>query len=257
MKKNNKKGLQPTFKRAALDRNLACNPKPFREAIDNLNLKGLAILDFGCGKGFLEHLLKNSEADVIYAFEVLEDEIDDKIKAWARDRNAKPRLIINPDRYMIDPNAPRGDLTNYDYFKLLEKHDKFAIISNPPYFLYNRILSLTGQNLAPEDAAYKKLGRKFAGALMITSETRLQNHPGWNVVDKLPGTDFDPPAANIQYLMQTGFKGRIKKATFLGRVAHNSRAQRYVGINNRNPAADSTDHYPEMWKQLNKLNRKP
>src|SRR5262249_43015487 len=142
--------------------------------------------------------------------------------------------------------------TNYDYFRLLEKHDQFAIVSNPPYFLYNRILSLTGTYLAPEDSRFKTLEKKFCGALMITGAGRLSNHPGWAIKSVLPDSAFSTPAAVDQYLIQTGFQGRIlKNAPPAQSLA--TAPQRYVSINNRNPVADPTDTYPEMWQQLEAL----
>jgi hypothetical protein len=240
------------FRRAALDRNIASDMAPFREALAKLDLSGLAVLDFGCGKGFLEHLMKNSDADVIYAFEVLPDEIDEEIKAWAADPHAKPRLVINPPEFRIDDRLPVGDMTNYDYTAMLAKHDSFAIVANPPYFLFNRILSLTAAWTAcvGVSAALNKTSEKFRGGLMLTSAARLGNHPGWSVVGTVPGDSFIPPVFADQYLVQTGFEDQYNGPAL---PVITTVSQRYVDINDRNPLADPTDYYPEMWQQLDAL----
>ncbi|HEY8191598.1 MAG TPA: hypothetical protein VIG74_04170 [Alphaproteobacteria bacterium] len=240
------------FRRAALDRNIASDMAPFREALAKLNLSGLAVIDFGCGKGFLEHLMKNSNADVIYAFEVLPDEIDEDIKAWAADPAAKPRLVINPPEFRIDDRLPVGDMTNYDYTAMLAQHESFAIVANPPYFLFNRILSLTAAwtGSVGISAALNKTSEKFRGGLMLTSAARLGNHPGWSVVGTVPGNSFIPPVFADQYLLQTGFKGRYNgpELSVITTVS-----QRYIDINDRDPQADPDDFYPEMWQQLEAL----
>lgn len=240
------------FRRAALDRNIASDMAPFREALAKLDLSGLAVLDFGCGKGFLEHLMKNSNAEIIYAFEVLPEEIDEDIKSWAADPNVKPRLVINPPEFRIDDRLPVGDMTNYDYTAMLAKHDGFAIIANPPYFLFNRILSLTAAwtgavGISP---ALHKTSEKFRGGLMLTSGGRLGNHPGWSIVDTVPGNSFIPPVYADQYLLQAGFEGRYNGPAM---PVITTVSQHYVDINNRDPLADPTDHYPQMWEQLETL----
>ena len=242
--------VKPAFQRAVLDRNMTVNPTPVRDAIRDLDLTGLAILDFGCGNGNLLRLLKETKADVVYAFEIIPGGIDADIRAWANDPAAKPKLVINPPAFKIDPAAPDGDLTNYDYFALLARHEKFGIIANPPYFLYNRILSLTGTNLAPGDEKFAAFREKFAGALMITSKGRLHNHPGWEIKTVMKPDDFDPPAGNDQYLIQTGFGKIFNEAAAIHEAPP---PQKYVSINNRDADADETDHYPEMWEQVNAL----
>jgi SAM-dependent methyltransferase len=242
--------VKPAFKRAVLDRNMTVNPEPVRAALADIDLTGLAILDFGCGNGNLLRLLKNTNAAVVYAFEIVPDGIDADIRAWANDPDARPKLVINPPEFKIDPAAADGDLTNYNYFALLAKHDKFGIVSNPPYFLYNRILSLTGENLAPGDEKFAAFRGKFAGALMITSKGRLHNHPGWEIKTIMRPDDFDPPAGNDQYLVQTGFNKAFNEAAAI-RTAQPP--QKYVSINNRAADADETDAYPEMWEQVNAL----
>lgn len=239
----NKPDIQPSFTRAALDRNMTVNTTYVRKSLENLDLSGLAVLDFGCGNGNLLRLLKNTNADTVYAFEVIPKHIDDDIKNWANNPDAKPKLVINPVGMKSNMQAPDGDLTAYDYKRILEKHEKFAIISNPPYFLYNRILSLT-------------MADKFAGALMITSKGRLHNHPGWHVLGVMSGNDFNPPAYGTQFLVQTGFTGR----TAINRMDQpyiHGQPQPYPPINDRVPMRDRSDHYPEMWEQLNDLKNKP
>jgi hypothetical protein len=176
--------------------------------------------------------------------------IDADIRAWANDNGAKPRLHINPPAFKIDAGAPDGDMTNYDYFRLLAPHAKFGIVSNPPYFLFNRILSLTGDNLAPGSEAFAAFKSKFDGALMVTSKGRLHNHPNWEIKAVMKPDDFDPPAVNDQYLVQTGFRQAFNEAAA---IKPNRPPQKYIGINNRNADADDSDHYPEMWEQLNTL----
>lgn len=242
---------QPVFQRAVLDRNMTINTAPIRAALQGLDFSGMAILDFGCGTGNILRLLRETNADVVYAFEVMPEHIDDDIKAWAQDSRAKPRLVINPPAFKIDPDGQDGDLTNYDYFRLLESHAQFGIVSNPPYYLYNRILSLTGVNLDTGDEKFASFQEKFKGALMVTSQGRLWNHPGWDIKATLPPEDFNPPAANDQYLIQTGLTAGFNVAAFA--KAHPKPAQKYIGINNRDSIADETDHYPDMWEQLNSL----
>ncbi|MDB5492329.1 MAG: hypothetical protein JWO78_2178 [Micavibrio sp.] len=226
------------FTRAVLDRNMTVETAPMEHALEHINLSGMAVLDFGCGNGNLLRLLRNTNADTIYAFEVMPEHIDQDILDWANDNEAKPRLLINPD-YKIIADAPDGDLTAYNYRDILEPHAKFAIVSNPPYFLYNRILSLTQDE-------------KFAGALMITSKGRLRNHAGWTICAVMNAEDFDPPAGNSQYLVQTG----------LG-LCDDDHArpcgtpQFFPPINNREDLADPTDHYPQMWEQLDGLKKGP
>lgn len=230
-----------SFTRAVLDRNMTVNTASFERALLHLDLSGLAVLDFGSGTGNLLRLLRHTNADTLYAFEVMPEHLDPEIQEWLRNPDAKPRLLLNPEHCKIDHDAPDGDLTAYDYDRILEQHDGFAIISNPPYFLYNRILSLTQSD-------------KFAGALMITSRGRLHNHPDWDVVSIMDGHDFDPPAYNAQYLLQTGFQGR----TVISRETQphiQGNPQLYPHINNRSPVADMTDHYPDMWAQLNNIKR--
>ena len=232
-----------SFTRAVLDRNMTMNTAPVSRALENLDLSGLAVLDFGCGHGNLLRLLKNTNADVVYALEVMPEHIDADILAWANNFTAKPKLVINPVSMKQDAQAPHGDLTAYDYERMLKSHKKFAIVSNPPYFLYNRILSLS-------------LNEKFAGALMITSKGRLHNHPGWHVLGVMNGQDFDPPAYGTQYLVQTGFDD----CTLIDRSEQpyiHGHPQPDPPINDREPLADITDHYPEMWKQLNDLRNRP
>ncbi|QQG37140.1 MAG: hypothetical protein HYS17_05100 [Micavibrio aeruginosavorus] len=232
----------PVFTRATLDRNMTVNTASFENALAHIDLCGIAVLDFGCGTGNLVRLLRETNADTIYAFEVMPEHLAPDIRAWAADPSARPRLILNPWQFKMNPDAPDGDLTAYDYARLLGKHEKFAIVSNPPYFLYNRILSLT-------------LTDKFAGALMITSRGRLHNHPGWHVLGVMDGHDFNPPAYGLQYLVQTGFEGQ----THIDRTEQpciNGQPQIYPPINNREPQADRTDHYPEMWEQLGRLPRR-
>jgi SAM-dependent methyltransferase len=240
------------FTRATLDRNMTVNITAVKEAIENLDLTGLAIFDFGCGNGNILRLLKNTNAHTVYAFEVMPEHIDKDIREWIDDAAASPRLILNPPEFKISDHAPDGDLTNYDYFSLLKNHDKFAIISNPPYFLYNRILSLTGTNLAPQDKHYESFAEKFFGGLVVTSKGRLINHPGWHVVASLDGADFDPPASGPQYVLQIGFEGR-NKADMTGKPVLQGTPQRYPAINNRKADEDNSDCYPEMWAQLDQL----
>ncbi len=241
---------RPPFQRAALDRNMTINPRPMRRALADLDLSGLAVLDFGCGSGNLLRLLRETKADTVYAFEVLPDSIDADILDWARDPKARPCLTINPPAYKIDPTGIDGDLTNYDYFRLLAPHAKFGIVSNPPYFLYNRILSLTGENLAAGDESFAAFKSKFHGALMVTSRGRLHNHPGWEIKAVMRPDDFDPPAGNDQYLVQTGFGKAFNAAAA---IREPDGPQKYIGINNRIADADHTDYYPEMWEQLRSL----
>lgn len=247
-----KLALQPVFQRAVLDRNMTINPDPMRAALAKLDLSGLAILDFGCGNGNLLRLLRETDAEVIYAFEVMPQYIDPDIQAWAADPDARPRLVINPPDCKIDPALADGDLTNYDYFRLLAPHQGFGIVSNPPYFLYNRILSLTGTNLASGHEAYEAFHDKFRGALMITSRGRLCNHPGWEIKAVMKPDDFDPPAINDQYLVQTGF-GQAPDSAFA--IPRMPGAQLYLGINNRRAEEDESDFYPDMWEQLNNVPR--
>ncbi|HTK85723.1 MAG TPA: methyltransferase domain-containing protein, partial [Patescibacteria group bacterium] len=188
--RNDIPAVKPAFQRATLDRNMTVNLEPVRRALADLDLSGLAVVDFGCGNGNLLRLLKETNAEVVYAFEIIPADIDPDIRAWANDPAAKPKLVINPSDFKIDPAAPDGDLTNYDYFALLAKHNKFGIVSNPPYFLYNRILSLTGSNLAPGSESFSAFREKFAGALMITSKGRLRNHPGWEILEIMSPDDF-------------------------------------------------------------------
>ena len=68
--------------------------------------------------------------------------------------------------------------------------------------------------------------------------------------------DFNPPAGNDQYLIQTGFS-RIFNAAAANVIPGKKPAQKYVSINNRDATADLTDHYPEMWEQLKKLPKSP
>ena len=238
---NTASAVATTFTRAVLDRNMTVNTASFARALSHLDLTGLAVLDFGSGTGNLLRLLRNTKADTIYAFEVLPEHLGPDIQEWLHNPDAKPRLILNPEHCKIDHDAPDGDLTAYDYGRILEQHNGFAIISNPPYFLYNRILSLTQSD-------------KFAGALMITSRGRLHNHPDWDVVSIMDGSDFDPPAYNAQYLLQTGFQSRST-------ISHETQPhiqgnpQPYPHINDRSPVADMTDHYPDMWEQLNDIKR--
>lgn len=234
--------FQSVFTRAVLDRNMTINTNGFSRALENIDLTGLAILDFGCGNGNLLRLLRHSQAATVYAFEVMPEHLDPDIQAWADDPLAKPRLIINPVACKIHTDAPDGDLTAYDYEALMSRHDQFAIISNPPYFLYNRILSLTKSE-------------KFNGALMITSKGRLHNHPLWDIIGVMENTDFDPPAYNPQYLVQTGFAGRTNHRDDQPHI--HGHPQPYPHINDRVPTTDMTDHYPEMWDQLNNLKNKP
>lgn len=192
---------------------------------------------------------------MIYAFEITPEAIADEIKAWADDPHASPRLIINPSEVKINPTLPDGDLTNYDFLALLEEENRFAIVSNPPYFLWNRILSLTGEYLAESDKLFGHLRDKFKGALGIACASRLVNHPGWQVRAVLHSADFTPRPTidQDQCIIQIGFAGRY----FPERSAippENTAAdypglligvpQRYVAINNRDPNADPTDYYP-------------
>lgn len=242
---------QTEFIRARLDRNMTVNIEPFRRAVSHFDLTGFAILDFGCGTGNLLRLLKNSKADIVYAFEVMPEHIAPDIIAWSKNPDAKPRLVINPPAFKLDSSLPDGDLTNYDYFQMLKPHAEFGIIGNPPYFLYNRVLSLTGTNLAKGDEKFSAFKEKFAGALMITSRGRLFNHPGWEIIGVMNARDFDPPAGNDQYIVQTGFRQTFnRKARFIHETAP---PQKYIGINNRVAAADESDNYPEMWQQLDAL----
>jgi hypothetical protein len=226
--------IQNNFQRATLDRNMTMETAPMVRALEHADLTDMAVLDFGCGNGNLLRLLRNSGANVVYAFEVMPQFIDPDIRDWANDVTAKPRLIINPDCKII-ADAPDGDLTAYDYQTLLAPHAKFAIVSNPPYFLYNRILSLTAHE-------------KFSGALMITSKGRLQNHTGWDIRRVMPAEAFNPPAGNDQYLVQTGLDLRNDD---------NARPcgtpQPFPPVNDRKADFDPGDHYPEMWKQLEQL----
>lgn len=216
---------------------------PMERALADIDLVGMAVLDFGCGNGNLLRLMRHSNADTIYAFEVMPQYIDQDIRDWANDKTARPRLVINKPDLKINPDTVDGDMTGYDYTQLLSAHSRFAIISNPPYFLYNRILSLT---------SHQDYAGKFAGALMITSKGRLHNHAGWTIRSVMHGTDFDPPAGNVQYLVQTGLG--------LDDVHHArpcGTPQIFPHINDRNEQADPTDHYPEMWRQLEHLKLKP
>ncbi|HEY8964170.1 MAG TPA: hypothetical protein VIN59_06895 [Alphaproteobacteria bacterium] len=239
------------FQRAALDRNMTVDTEIFKRSLNACHLEGLALIDFGCGTGNLLRLLRDSDADVIYAFEVVPQDIAPDIIAWSQDENAKPRLIINPPEFKFDAYGIEGDLTNYDYFALLAGHQRFGIIGNPPYFLYNRVLSLTGNNLADGNENFTHFAGKFAGALMITSAGRLRNHPGWIIKGVMNPDDFDPPAGNLQYVVQTGFA--VASAASDVAIPQNAPAQKYVSINNRMAEADESDAYPEMWAQLDSL----
>lgn len=238
--------------RAKFDRNLTDAVDTFATALNNIDLSGLAILDFGCGKGNLLRLLKDSKADVIYAFEVLAEEIDPDIIEWANDPQAKPRLIINPKEFKLPTiQAKDGDLTGYDYLKLLKGHPQFAIISNPPYFLWNRILSLTGENYPTGFQTRAKFFKdRFCGFLGITSVARMNNHPNWDVLDIIPGTLFSPPAKSDQCLLRTGFTGRITDRTIHASVAGDKPKQIYPWINDRDPRTDPSDMYPSLMAQL-------
>lgn len=240
----------PYLNRAPLDRNMTINASAFRVAVNECDLSGLAILDLGCGEGRLTRLLRNTKADVIYAFEVMPEHIAPDIRAWAADQNAKPRLVINPPALKIKGDIADGDLTNYDYFKLLSTHKRFGIIGNPPYFLYNRVLSLTGGNLAHGSEEYASLAPKFAGALMITSKSRLHNHPGWQIKGIMGPECFNPPPFNDQYIVGTGLCAKFNAAAAINLPTP---AQKYVRITDRVPYTDMTDNYPEMWDQLNTL----
>lgn len=247
------------------DRLLTTNTKPFAGALKALDLSDLAILELGCGEGHLLRELRHSKAKIIYAFEIDEAHIAEDIKAWASDPDAKPRLIINPSEYKRDETLPDGDFTNYDFLKLLEKEDGFAIVGNPPYFLWNRILSLTGQYLATEDQEMAVLKEKFKGALAVTCASRLTNHPGWEVRAVLHSEDFTPRPTidQDQCIVQTGFTERYfaekseipeenKPSGYTSRII--GVPQRYIAIHNRDPKADPTDYYPG-WGRESGLHR--
>lgn len=195
------------------DRHLTTNSAAFTEALKAIDLSGLTVLELGCGEGHLlraiDALPEERKPDTIYAFEISHEDIADDIKAWAADENRKPRLIINPPEFKINPEIPDGDFTNYDFIRMLgDKEQGFAIVSNPPYFLWNRILSLTGEYIFG-DNEYAVLKDKFKGALGITSERRLPNHPGWIVRAQLDKHDFTPVASTTNhYVIQNGFEGR-------------------------------------------------
>lgn len=236
--------ISQAFRRATLDRNMTVNTAAMQRALAQLDLDGLVILDFGCGSGNLLRLLRGTRAAAIYAFEVIPDHIDPDILIWAADTgNNTPRLTINPGDFKINPDCANGDFTAYDYDSILARHSGFAIIGNPPYFLYNRVLSLTER-------------ADFIGALMITSYGRLGNHAGWDVLRVMDGHDFDPPAWNDQYLVQTGFAGRTRIRRD-NQPTPQGHPQPRPHINDRNPLADPGDHYPEMWEQLNRLAPRP
>jgi hypothetical protein len=248
--------FQTATERAKADRNLTANTKPFAEVLKSLDLEGMAILELGCGRGDLLRRLRHSDAKTVYAFELNSGEMYPDILAWARDEKAVPRLILNPKEAKIDPSLPDGDFTNYDFTRLLEHENQFSIIGNPPYFLWNRVLSLTGEYLAPEDRGLSQLREKFAGALAFTSASRICNHPGWIVRAVSQPEDFTPPPlTDVDHcLVQTGFEGRcnqekshisednVPTGHYTQRLY--TAPQRYVHINNRSPEADRTDHYP-------------
>ncbi len=231
-------------KRVDLDCHFTMNLEPLRQVFLDTDFSGMALLEFGFGGGAILRLLKDTAAEVIYAFDVCPC-VDEEIQAWANDHFAKPRLIINPPEFKSNSECLDGDISGYDYLALLQKHQRFGIVSNPPYFLYNRILSLTGSNLAKGAERFSVLKEKFQGAIMITSQERLMNHPGWQIKTMMLPSDFSPRASCRQYLVQIGFVPAFDLST-------NSftPVQKYVDINNRDPNADPTDSYPHMWSQL-------
>ena len=157
----------------------------------------------------------------------------------------------------MNGNLPDGDFTNYDIGKIIEDQGKYCIIGNPPYFLWNRIMSITSDYPSKySDDCPPVNTENYVGLLAITSEARLPNHPGAIIRAVMPGEDFQPAVDSPQYIIQQGFEGRYhpEKSKIEGKYAPAGFTEKvvgvpqaYVGINNRDPKADKTDYYPGMW----------
>ena len=142
--------------RAKGDRNLTqgISAKKFEEALVHYNFSGMTILDFGCGDGDLTQLFsklpENKRPKKIIAFELEEnliksEKIITELKRKLSDVGIE--LTINPTNFIqssLSPDIPtnhdKGDLRVYDYEKILssEEVDQYAIVGNPPYFLWDR-----------------------------------------------------------------------------------------------------------------------
>lgn len=184
--------------------------EPIECNLNALNLSGLTVVEFGLGRGAITRLLRHTKAERIIAFEPFIGEIDPDILEWSNSQQP-PELMINPKEFLLTPENPEGDLRSYDYSAMLG-NTPFCIISNPPYAMYSRIMSLTGEYLKPESKDdFTKIGSNYKGSLLITSGNRLYSHPGYQVLAAYQEDMFDPPIGGEQkhYLIMDGFEGRI------------------------------------------------
>ena len=193
----------------------------FKQFLDENSFKGEIIFDFGMGVGNLVKMLidlpENRQPSLIVAFEIKKNLPDilpslidrtnnDFIQYHSTDNlnNGPAKLLINPPQFMYLQTHHmnhEGDFRYYDYNLLISDakrkglSGKFIILGNPPYFLWNRIMSLTDMT-------------SFAGLVAITSSVRMMNHNGAEVLAIHPENSFNPPAQTPSVLIAQGLNGK-------------------------------------------------
>ncbi len=172
------------------DRNLTIDiPGLLSQYIHQLDLSGKIIFDFGIGDGGLLTLLINMPKErapaVMVGFELAEylnnvpcellekASKDEAIFEQSNkiDQNAK-LCLLNPKKYFLPISETKDKVGNFQYYdfdeifkdsKNKQLSSEFLICGNPPFFLWNRILSLTFLT-------------NYSGILAITGIKRLMNH---------------------------------------------------------------------------------
>lgn len=181
---------------AADDRHLTANTEHFERVLSNINLTGMNILEIGYGTGYLTEIILRQNINHYRGYDINEPKDGEMPESLLADSRAK---------FIVE------DFTKDDFSFMRE--GEWAVISNPPYFLIPIIKKQIIEPFQP------------LGVVLITSQARARDYPGYVVESVQDGMDFDPPAKGLHFVITDGFDrrwspdylhGRSQKPTILG-----------------------------------------
>lgn len=161
------------------DRHLTRHFNPLAQTLEQIDLSGMNILEVGFGTGYVSHLVLKQDIKSLRAYDIQAPE-DTEIM----------RGVMND---------PRANLILHDYklddFSFMAEGD-WAVISNPPYQV---ITDMQQRLIEPYNPK---------GVVLINSQWRTRNFPGYTVEQVQTGADFTPSAIGLHFVIANGFEGR-------------------------------------------------